>query len=153
MNHFCKQRHLRGLQSANPLGNPSRCPAPCLQLSDFSKQGLRLSLTTGFGWILKSVLEISHFQVLSPFFIFICCLTKGEVLCLSSHVWLFETPRTAAHRAPLSMGILQARTLQWVAIPFSRGSSQPRDQTQVSHIAGGFLTIWAATETQEHCSG
>ena len=35
-------------------------------------------------------------------------------------------------------GILQARILEWVAIPFSR-SSQPRDQTQVSHIAGGFL--------------
>ena len=37
--------------------------------------------------------------------------------------------------------ILQARILEWVAIPFSRGSSQPRDQTQVSHIAGGFFTI------------
>ena len=37
-------------------------------------------------------------------------------------------------------GILQARILEWVAIPFSRGSSQPRDQTQVSHIAGGFFT-------------
>ena len=37
-------------------------------------------------------------------------------------------------------GILQARILEWVAFPFSRGSSQPRDQTQVSHIAGGFLT-------------
>ena len=37
-------------------------------------------------------------------------------------------------------GILQARILEWVAVPFSRGSSQPRDQTQVSHIAGGFLT-------------
>ena len=37
-------------------------------------------------------------------------------------------------------GILQARTLEWVAIPFSRGSSQPRDRTQVSHIADGFFT-------------
>ena len=37
-------------------------------------------------------------------------------------------------------GILQARMLEWVAFPFSRGSSQPRDQTQVSHIAGGFFT-------------
>ena len=36
-------------------------------------------------------------------------------------------------------GILQARILEWVAFPFSRGSSQPRDQTQVSHIAGGFF--------------
>ena len=40
-------------------------------------------------------------------------------------------------------GISQARMLEWVAIPFSRGSSQPRDQTQVSCIAGEFLAIWA----------
>ena len=37
-------------------------------------------------------------------------------------------------------GILQARILEWVAFAFSRGSSQPRDQTQVSRIAGGFFT-------------
>ena len=36
-------------------------------------------------------------------------------------------------------GILQARILEWVAVPFSRGSSQPRDRTQVSHIAGRFF--------------
>ena len=43
-------------------------------------------------------------------------------------------------------GILQARILEWVAIPFSRGSSQPRDQTQVSHIADRFFTSWATRE-------
>ena len=37
-------------------------------------------------------------------------------------------------------GILQDRILEWVAFPFSRGSSEPRDRTQVSHIAGGFFT-------------
>ena len=37
-------------------------------------------------------------------------------------------------------GILQARILEWVVFPFSRGSSQPRDQTQGSHIAGEFFT-------------
>ena len=40
-------------------------------------------------------------------------------------------------------GILQARVLEWRAFPFSRGSSQPRDQSQVSCIAGGFFTNWA----------
>ena len=35
--------------------------------------------------------------------------------------------------------ILQARILEWVTFPFSRGSSQPKDQTQVSHTAGGFF--------------
>ena len=43
-------------------------------------------------------------------------------------------------------GIFQARILEWVAIPFSRGSSQPRDWTQVSCIAGRFFTIWATRE-------
>ena len=38
-------------------------------------------------------------------------------------------------------GILQARILEWIAIPFSGESSQPRDQIQVSCIAGGFFTI------------
>ena len=37
-------------------------------------------------------------------------------------------------------GVLQARTLEWVAFPFSKGSSQPRNRTQVSHISGGFFT-------------
>ena len=40
-------------------------------------------------------------------------------------------------------GILQARIVEWVAFPFSRGSSQPRDWTQVSCIAGRFFTSWA----------
>ena len=43
----------------------------------------------------------------------------------------------------MSMGILQAVTLEWVAMFSSRGSPQPRDQTQISRIAGGFFTIWA----------
>ena len=43
-------------------------------------------------------------------------------------------------------GILRARILECVAFPFSRGSSQPRDQTQVSCIAGGFFTCWATRE-------
>jgi len=43
----------------------------------------------------------------------------------------------------LLVGELQARILEWVAFPFSRGSYQPRDRTQVSHIAGRFFTSWA----------
>ena len=50
-------------------------------------------------------------------------------------------------------GILQVRILGWVAFPFSRGSSQPRDHTQISCIAGRFFTSWATRETQEHWSG
>ena len=70
--------------------------------------------------------------------------------CVLSHVILvqpFATPWTVARQAPLSMGILQARILEWVSMSSSRGSSQLRDQTQVSQIMGGFFTIWA---TKEH---
>ena len=49
-------------------------------------------------------------------------------------------------------GILQVRILEWVAILFSMGSSQSRDQTQVSHIAGRFFGIWATREVQEYWS-
>ena len=43
-------------------------------------------------------------------------------------------------------GIFQARILEWIAISFSRGSSQPRNRTQVSCIAGRFFTNWAMRE-------
>ena len=72
-------------------------------------------------------------------------------MCLSvlSHSIVFNsvTTWTAASQAPLPMRILQARILGWV--PSSRGSSQPRDWTQISHITGGFFTIWATRKVQE----
>ena len=49
-------------------------------------------------------------------------------------------------------GILQTRIVEWVAFPFSRRPSQPRDWTQVSCIAGGIFTSWATREAQEHWS-
>ena len=64
---------------------------------------------------------------------------------LLSCVQLFETPW-----APCTVhGTLQARILEWVAVPFSRRSSQPRDWTQVSHIAADKFSIsWATKEAQ-----
>ena len=56
-------------------------------------------------------------------------LSKLRELVMDVEAW-----RAAVH------AILQARILEWVAFPFSRGSSQPRDKTQVSHIAGGYFT-------------
>ena len=43
-------------------------------------------------------------------------------------------------------GIFQARVLEWIAISFPRGSSRPRNRTQVSHIAGRHFTVWATKE-------
>ena len=53
---------------------------------------------------------------------------------------VFVTLWTVARQAPLSMGILQAGVLEWVAMPSFRVSSQSRDRTQVSRVAGGFFT-------------
>ena len=57
-----------------------------------------------------------------------------------SHVRLFATPWTLAHQGSSVHGTLQARILEWVAMPSSRGSSQPRDGTQVANIVGRVFT-------------
>ena len=67
-------------------------------------------------------------------FISVCTLSLN-------HVQLFVIPWTVACQTPLSMGIFQARILEWVAMHSSREISQSRDQTQISHITGGFFTI------------
>ena len=67
------------------------------------------------------------------------CLTLCQTLC--------DTVDYTIH------GILQARILERVAFPFTRGASQPKDRTQVSRIAGRFFTSWATREAQEYWSG
>ena len=67
-----------------------------------------------------------------------------------SRVRLFVTPWTVAYQAPPSMGFFQARILEWVSIPFSRGSSWPRNQTCVSRIACRHFTIWVTREAPKH---
>ena len=65
-----------------------------------------------------------------------------------SRVRLFANPMDYIVR-----GILKARILEWVAVPFSRAFSQPRDWTQVSCIAGRSFTSWAIGEAQEYWRG
>ena len=78
---------------------------------------------------------------------YMCCASS------LSHVQPF-VPWTAAGLAPLSMGILQARILEWVAMLSSRGSSQPMDQTRVSSssaLGARFLTTRATWEAPYYC--
>ena len=70
---------------------------------------------------------------------------KWKVKSLS-HVQLFATLWTVAYQAPPDHGILQARILEWVAISFSRRSSQPRDQTRASRIGGRCFKLWVTRE-------
>ena len=62
---------------------------------------------------------------------------------------LWDRMDCIAHQDPLSMEILQARILEWVAIPFSRGSSQSRNWTWVSFIAGRFCMSEPAGKSQK----
>ena len=81
--------------------------------------------------LLPNVGYIPHVEQYILVAYFISLYIYWSVLLISvcaqalSCVRLFVTPWTVAHQAPLSMGILQARTLEWVAMPSSRGSSDP----------------------------
>ena len=61
--------------------------------------------------------------------------------CIPGQSSMSDPPGSSVH------GILQARTLEWVAIPFSRGSPPPRDRTRVSCVAGRVFTVWASRDT------
>ena len=72
---------------------------------------------------------------------------KLVVLMLVIQSWpTFCDPMDRSPPGSSVHGILQARILEWAAMPFSGGSSPPRDWTQVSRIAGRFFTIWAIRE-------
>ena len=78
-------------------------------------------------YLIYNVMLVSGIQQSdSGVYIYSCTLHRF------SRVQLFATLWTVAHQAPLSMGILQARILEWVAMSSSQGSSQSRDQTCVS---------------------
>ena len=69
---------------------------------------------------------------------------------ITLHARVCVTPWTEAHQASLSMGFLQTRILAWVAMPSSSGSSQPRDPTCVSCIAGKFFSTSPQGSTTLH---
>ena len=74
-----------------------------------------------------------------------------EILVSYSRSIMFDSLQPTGYSLPGSSvhGILQSRILDWVAIPFPRGSFPPRYQTQVSCIADGLFTIWVTRETQQ----
>ena len=75
-------------------------------------------------------------------FLFLYHFLTSDIICAQSLSCVLlcdhmdcSPPGSSVH------GILQARILEWVAMPSSRGSSQPGDRTQFSCIAGGFFTV------------
>ena len=83
-----------------------------------------------------------HYDFHFSFITFKCAHVPSRFIC----VWSFATLWSVAHQAPLSMGILQARILEWVAMPSSRGFFQPRDGTCVSYVHTQFLVFLQMTE-------
>ena len=106
-----------------------------------------LSSTSVFQGI-RSTLCYVHVSLI----IYVICLHKMKTV--SEWVKVAQSCLTICDPMDCTVhGILWARILKWIAVPFSRGSSQPRDQTQVCCIAGGFFTSWATREAQEYWSG
>ena len=93
--------------------------------------------------VLSSASYIAAWLILqnADFFLLPCTYA-----CVLSRVQLFCDPMDCGPPGSSVYGILQARILEWVVIPFSRGSSQPKDWTLVSCIAGRFYIIWTTTE-------
>ena len=96
-----------------------------------------------YQWMLKSVDESLRWN------------NTGIVLKMSVYVLVAQScltlcdPMDSSPPGSSVHGLLQARTLEWVAIPFSRGSSPPRDRTRVSCIAGRFFTVWVTREAHQ----
>ena len=105
-------------------------PRPGSNASSSSYICVRLSPTRSY---FTSYLYNFFFLDINVYFI-VWSLVWSEVKVAQSCPILFEPMDCIVH------GILQARILEWVAFPFSRESSQPRDQIQVSWTAGGFFT-------------
>ena len=81
-----------------------------------------------------------------------CCVSPAGCLFVEK-VKVTQSRPTVCYPVDSTVhGILQAKTLEWAAFPFSRRSFWPRDRTQVSHIAG-FFTSWTIRQAQAHWSG
>ena len=105
-------------------------PTPHPSSSSQSTELSFLCHTAGFHW-----LSILHTAV---------CVCVH--VCVSHSVVSDSLHMDCSPPGPSVHGILQARTLEWVAVSFSERSSRPRDRTWVSCIAGRFFTIWATRE-------
>ena len=106
-----------------PILQPKRFSFPCGFTSILSYQFCTLPLN----------------QILISDCVCVCVLVAQSSLTLWDPI-NYSLPGSSVH------GIFQAKVLEWVAIPFSRASSQPRNQTGVFCISGRFFTVWATSE-------
>ena len=152
-------------------------PSLCLMTSEVTSLGkpsyyqslsphvstLPLGCQSNLCFLVKAVL-ILYYSHLIPVFTRLWASREGprrsgecptcacSVAQLLSHVWLCDAMDCSPPGSSVR-GILQVRILEWVAMPFSRGSSQLKDQSQVSCTEGEFFTVWAPREALYHMWG
>ena len=107
----------------------------------------------GLNFCLYLYFCLTYYCWIVGFWIWLLCkiYVKVKVLAALSCLTLCD-PMNCCSPGSSVHGILQPRILEWVAFPFSRGYSQPRDRTQVSYVASGFFTSWTTREAQDICS-
>ena len=132
---------------SNPWNSKSQKDNCSVQLSSsvFGEYSSWLKIAAYWQWLFPGyfcssfkIEEAFQYRVCVCIHIYTCMWREsGSVVSYSAFPW------AVIHQASLSHGITQAGILEWVAIPFSRGASWPRNWTWVSLIAGRFFTIWA----------
>ena len=123
---------------------------PLIKINEVFSEGEYNSLTFNRIPVSKVFSTLSSFCLCFQVLTILClCLECFQSLYVKwkslSHIQLCDPMDYTVH------GILQAWILEWVAFPFSRGSSQPSNWTGVSHIAGRFFTNWATREALRPC--
>ena len=122
---------LLSLQNSSVPKRATSIPTPMLPLlCSASDHAL------GVCWLWGTLLSLAAFPLL---------IFKKVVLITQSCLTLCD-PMDCSPPGSSVHGILWARIVEWIAIPFSRGFSRLRNQTPVFHIVGGFCTIWATRE-------
>ena len=115
-------------------------------ISEIGKSSLWMTHTGNQTTLLQLSLYFPQFNYLSHMESYsqtsLCCVCVVQSCLILCNPMDYSLPDSSAH------GILQARILKWVAIPFSRGSSQPRDRIWVSRIEGRLFTVRATREAQ-----
>ena len=150
---------------SEPPGKPKNTEVGSLSLlqgiflTQESSQGLLhcrriLYQLSSQGSPLLSGTRLKFLKAVSSIFIFFKSFLKAQLFFFPQRLWIFLFEPKSFLKVKFTQscptlcdpmdytvhGILHTKILEWVALPFSRGSSQPRDQTQVSCIAGRFLT-------------
>ena len=116
---------------------------PCTHVAFFYQSFPHLVCNSFFSFLSTIFSSFTYVQTILISTVYCYAIIPDKSVCLFVKMKVAQSRLTLCDPVDYTVhGILQARTLEWVALPFSRGSSQARDWTQVSCITGRFLTSW-----------